>query len=111
MVNDREKVYIVRCGEVALKGQNKPYFERMLVQRIRKVLKEIEGVTADRVEGLIFVRTPLEVPSEDVLKRVGRVFGVDSISPATEVCIEGLSAEEALAEVGSVSAKLMTRIK
>ena len=26
-----QKTYIVRCGEVALKGMNKPYFERMLV--------------------------------------------------------------------------------
>ena len=107
MVNDKEKVYIVRCGEVALKGQNKPYFERMLVQRIRKVLKDIEGISAERIEGLIFVRTPLAVPSEDVLKRVGRVFGVDSISPASEIDIQGLSAEDALKEVGSVAAGIM----
>ena len=107
MVNKEEKVYIVRCGEVALKGQNKPYFERMLVQRIRKVLKDIEGVSADRVEGLIFVRTPLEVSSEEVLKRVGRVFGVDSISPATEIDITGLTAEDALAEVGAQAVEIM----
>ena len=31
-----ENIYIVRCGESALKGKNKPYFERMLVQRIKK---------------------------------------------------------------------------
>ena len=33
-----KNTFIVRCGEVALKGMNKPYFERMLVERIRKVL-------------------------------------------------------------------------
>ena len=27
---NEEKILIVRCGEVALKGMNKPYFERML---------------------------------------------------------------------------------
>ena len=26
-----EHICIVRCGEVALKGMNKPYFERMLL--------------------------------------------------------------------------------
>ena len=35
-----KNTFIVRCGEVALKGMNKPYFERMLVERIRKVLKK-----------------------------------------------------------------------
>ncbi len=107
MVNNREKVYIVRCGEVALKGQNKPYFERMLVQRIKKVLKDIEGITAERVDGLIFVRTPLDTPQEEILKRVGRVFGVDSISPATEIDITGLTAEDALAEVGAQAVEIM----
>ena len=107
MLNDKEKVYIVRCGEVALKGQNKPYFERMLVQKIKKVLKDIEGISADRVDGLIFVRTPLEVPVDVILKRVGRVFGVDSISPATEIGIEGLSADEALQEIGQHAASIM----
>ena len=110
MINDRELVYIVRCGEVALKGQNKPYFERMLVQRIKKVLKDIEGITVERVDGLIFVRTPLDVASGEVLKRVGRVFGVDSISPATEIDITGMSADEALAAAGQTAADIMTGI-
>ena len=34
-----ENIFIVRCGEVALKGMNKPYFERMLLDRIKKLLK------------------------------------------------------------------------
>ena len=38
-----KNTYIVRCGEVALKGMNKPYFERMLAERIKKVLKKYEG--------------------------------------------------------------------
>ena len=28
---NEQNMLIVRCGEVALKGMNKPYFERMLV--------------------------------------------------------------------------------
>ena len=91
MLNEKENVYIVRCGEVALKGQNKPYFERMLVQKIKKILKGTEGISVERTDGLIFVRTPLDIPREDILKRVGRVFGVDSISPASEVDITGLT--------------------
>jgi len=107
MKNTNENIYIVRCGEVALKGQNKPYFERMLVQRVKKVLKEFEGVKVERADGLIFVRTPLELPREDVLKMVGRVFGVDSISPAKEIVIEGMTAEDALSEIGEVAVEVM----
>ena len=36
---NEQHIFIVRCGEVALKGMNKPYFERMLAERIRKLLK------------------------------------------------------------------------
>ncbi len=102
-----EQVYIVRCGESALKGQNKPYFERMLLQRIKKVLKGIDGVSADRLDGLLFVRTPGSVPQEEILRKVGRVFGVDSISPAQEIAIADLSPEEALEAVSGRAAQLM----
>lgn len=104
-----EKIYIVRCGESALKGKNKPYFERMLVQRVKKNLKEMPDVSVERVDGLLFVRTPEEVPSEDVLKKVGRVFGVDSVSPAVEVRIEGMDAESALNAISREAVAFMTR--
>ncbi len=75
---------IVRCGEVALKGLNKPYFERMLADRIRKAVKGYEGVTVTRSEGLIFVRGDKSHDEEKVMADVSRVFGVASISPAVE---------------------------
>ena len=104
-----ENIYIVRCGESALKGKNKPYFERMLVQRIKKNLKEFDGTAVERVDGLIFVRTPETVPADGVLKKVGRVFGVDSVSPAVEVCIEGMDAETALNAIGQEAVAFMMR--
>ena len=105
MINRDEKIFIVRCGESALKGDNKSYFERMLVQRIKKFLKPYEGTAVERNDGLIFVRTGTDVPDEDVLKRVGRVFGVDSISPALEVVIEDMDAEQAIDETGRAAAE------
>lgn len=87
-VND-EHIFIVRCGEVALKGMNKPYFERMLLDRIKKLLKKFDGVRAYRQEGLIYVRADKELnPGAEgknaILKEIGKVFGVASISPAME---------------------------
>lgn len=104
---EERNTYIVRCGEVALKGQNKPYFERMLCERIKKVMRKFDGVEIKRAEGLILLRTPKELPEEQVIKNVSRVFGVDSISPAVELDISEDTAEEALDRIGRAAVDYM----
>lgn len=79
-----QNIFIVRVGEVALKGQNKSYFEKTLVQRIRRLVKRFDGVSVKRSEGLIFVRADKSIPSEDLIKEISKVFGIASISPAIE---------------------------
>ena len=54
---NEQNIYIVRCGEIALKGMNKPYFEKTLVERIKKNLKGLTGIEVKRQEGLIFIRS------------------------------------------------------
>ncbi len=81
---NEQNILIVRCGEVALKGMNKPYFERMLVDRIRKNLKDFDGIDVKRQEGLIFVRADKKHDREKLIRQISRVFGVASISPAVE---------------------------
>ena len=83
---NQEHIFIVRCGEVALKGMNKPYFERMLAERIRKLLKrKFERFDVKRHEGLIFVRADQQYYDKDaIIKEISKVFGVASISPAVE---------------------------
>ena len=63
----KKNLYIVRCGEVALKGMNKPYFERVLLQRVKKALEIYEETEAMWVEGLMFVRVPASVPEDEVI--------------------------------------------
>ena len=81
---NEQSIFIVRCGEVALKGMNKPYFERMLVERIKKNVKQFAGVDVRRHEGLIYVRADKSIDREQLLIQIGKVFGVASISPAVE---------------------------
>lgn len=81
---NEQNIFIVRCGEVALKGMNKPYFERMLVDRIRKNLKDFDDVDVRRHEGLIFVRADKKHDKEQLIRQISKVFGVASISPAVE---------------------------
>ena len=77
-----KKLYIVRCGEVALKGMNKPYFERILLERVRKAIECYEDAEAKWIDGLMFVRIPANIPEDDVIAKCVRVFGVASVSPA-----------------------------
>ncbi|MBQ6622870.1 MAG: tRNA 4-thiouridine(8) synthase ThiI [Mogibacterium sp.] len=82
-MNERN-LYLVRCGEVALKGMNRPYFERILRERVLSNLKEFEGAEAEWIDGLMFCRVPAEIPQDTVMRRISKVFGVASVSPAIE---------------------------
>lgn len=85
---NEQNIFIVRCGEIALKGLNKPYFERMLAERIRKNLDKIarDGMPIEvkRNEGLIFVKTDKGYDKDEIIGTISKVFGVASISPAVE---------------------------
>ena len=98
----KEHIFIVRCGEVALKGMNKPYFERMLVDRIKKLLKRFEGITVQRHEGLIFVRADARLEQQDIIRQISKVFGVASISPAVEC-------ESTMEAIGEAAVAFMLR--
>lgn len=81
---EKKHILIVRCGELALKGMNKPYFERMLADRIKKLTRKFGGVDVKRHEGLIFVRSEGPTEKDALVKEISKAFGVASISPAIE---------------------------
>ena len=97
---NEEHIFIVRCGEVALKGMNKPYFERMLAERIRKLLKKFDGVSVYRHEGLIFVRADRSLDKQSIIREISKVFGVASISPAMEC-------ESTMEDIGQAAVEYM----
>ena len=79
---NNKSLYIVRCGEVALKGMNKPYFERILLERVKGALSAYPEVDARWREGLMLVRIP--DADDQVIRKIAKVFGVASVSPAVE---------------------------
>ncbi|MBR3374234.1 MAG: tRNA 4-thiouridine(8) synthase ThiI [Firmicutes bacterium] len=104
-MNERN-ILIVRAGEVALKGMNKPYFERMLVDRIKANLKKISEVGKDkdidiyRHEGLIYVKADKALDIDEIIHETVKVFGVASVSKAVE-------AESDLDAIGAEAVKYM----
>ena len=100
---NEQNILIVRCGEVALKGMNKPYFERMLADRIRTNLRGFEGVDVKRHEGLIFVRADKRLSMDAIIKETTKVFGVASVSKAIE-------AEPELDKIGEAAVGYMSEL-
>ena len=63
---------------------NKPYFERVLIERLRGALSCFDDAEARWIDGLMFVRVPADIPEDEVISKCVRVFGVASVSPAVE---------------------------
>ena len=80
-----EKVLLVRYAEIHLKGLNRPFFERLLVDRIKQALEPMHA-SVEREQGRIFVYGIPEESIHDSVDRLCRVFGIHSISVAC--CVE-----------------------
>ena len=98
------RVLLVRYAEIHLKGLNRPFFERLLVDRIKKALEPIRP-NVEREQGRVFI---YDVPEDSLsvcVDRLCRVFGIHSVSVAR--CVEkdwNAIRAAALAETASYAA-------
>ncbi|MCE5342839.1 MAG: THUMP domain-containing protein, partial [Eubacteriales bacterium] len=79
----------VRFSEIYLKGLNRPYFLRMLVERVRDAVKAVGG----RVwlsDSRVYVSDASDMA--EAVRRVTRVFGVHSICRSLEMPKEDFAA-------------------
>lgn len=74
-------ILLVRFGEIYLKGQNRPYFLRMLVERVKASVKEAGG-NVWLNDSRVFVSS---ADMNECIRRVVKVFGVHSVCPAVEM--------------------------
>ncbi len=75
---------LIRYGEIHLKGQNRPYFERTLLHAIIASAKKFGGVV-EKGQGRYYLR---EVAAEDMpqaIDAMAKIFGIYSVSPAMEL--------------------------
>ncbi len=82
-----EPVLLVRYAEIHLKGQNRPFFERLLVEAIRNALKGM-GARVERAQSRIFVYGLQEEQVEAAVAKLQKVFGVHSVSPAVALEVD-----------------------
>ncbi|MFY9177228.1 MAG: tRNA uracil 4-sulfurtransferase ThiI [Caldicoprobacterales bacterium] len=75
-----ERLILIRYGEIYLKGQNRPFFEKTLINNIKKTLEPFGQPKVFKAQGRIYVEN-LQV-ERVVLDRLSKVFGAIGINPA-----------------------------
>ena len=77
------KAFLLKYGEIALKGKNRRIFEDVLVQHVRFALSKVDGsFVVTKTRGRIFVEAESAFDEEDALGALQRVFGIVGICPA-----------------------------
>ncbi len=74
-------ILIIRNGEVAIKGINRPVFEKRLMKNLEYALYEFKDVKVKKGDGRVYVYLN-GVDYKKVIKKAKNIFGVVSISPA-----------------------------
>ena len=72
---------VVKYAEIHLKGLNRPFFERKLVEKIEEALSDARPRVV-REQGRIFVYDLPEEHLEEYAQRLQKVFGIHSVSIA-----------------------------
>ncbi len=79
-----DKVISVSFGEVALKGGNRWYFEKKLVNNIKNSIKDIGNLRVYKERSKIYVEVNDE-NEQSIINRIKKVFGVVQISPCWRI--------------------------
>lgn len=76
------KAFLVKYGEIGIKGKNRYLFEDMLVKQINHALKPVDGDFEVRKEqGRIYVEMPGEYDYDEAVEALSRVFGIVGFCP------------------------------
>lgn len=80
------KAFLIKYGEIGVKGKNRYLFEDALVNQIRFVLEDVEGEFNVRKEqGRIFVEAQGEYDFDETIEALKRVFGIVGICPVVQM--------------------------
>jgi thiamine biosynthesis protein ThiI len=66
----------VHYAEIALKGKNRPRFERSLAENLKRALQPLGRVKIRGLYGRLLIELPEGTPAHTVAERLERVFGV-----------------------------------
>ncbi len=99
------KSFLIKYGEIAIKGKNRYLFEEALTGQIRYALRSVDGeFEVRRLQGRIYVDALSEYEYDEVLEALSHVFGIVGICPVVLVEDEGFDklAEDVIAYMDKV---------
>ncbi len=76
-----KSLVLIRYGEIALKGKNRPFFERQLKNNIQEALSDLEPFTISFHRGRYWVEIDSSLQLA-AIERLQKIFGIVSVSPA-----------------------------
>lgn len=87
-----ESILIAKYGEIFLKGQNRPFFEKTLLNNIRRALRDMDGIDIRKEVGRFYITSQTQ-SEDDIINAIKNIFGLTSISVACKIpsemdCIE-----------------------
>ena len=84
------QAFLIKYGEIGVKGKNRYVFEDALVDRIKQVLENVEGsFVVTKEKGRIYVEAHGAFDYEETVEALQRVFGIVGICPVVIVEREG----------------------
>ena len=107
---------MARYGEIGLKGKNRYVFENVLIKRMKEALSGLPMTGIHRTYGRLYVTMENGQELEPALKRLSRVFGLVSVSPAISASLDLEAIEKVAvrsmrdaANLGNTTFKVETR--
>ena len=80
------KSFLIKYGEIGVKGKNRYIFEDALVKQIYFALKDVDGeFNVSKEQGRIYVDTVGEFDYEETVEALKRVFGIVGICPMVQI--------------------------
>ena len=80
------KAFLIKYGEIGVKGKNRYIFEDALADQIRFSLKKIDGkFTVSKENGRIYAEARGEFDYDEVIESLSRVFGIVGICPMIQI--------------------------
>ena len=92
------KAFLIKYGEIAIKGKSRHVFEEALERQIKRNLRDCEGEFAvERQTGRIFIRCLSDYDYDELVGALTRIFGIIWICPC--VLTEIKSFDETAGEI------------
>ena len=99
-----KNIYLVKYGEIAIKGKNRYLFEDALLSNIKNSIKRLGKFHIKKEQGRILIEPENDIDSDEVIDKLKKVFGIVAVCPGIkneEISMDSIK-EMALSHMKSI---------